>query len=193
MNTKLIVLEGIDGVGKTSLAKSLTDCLNEAGMPTIWYDRHPTRTSLLSPEDKRWLREEASVRASFYCFLASTLHKSREIEVLLRTHTVVVDRYLYSVFAHHYALGLPLSRMRFTESSLPRKPEHAIHVRASEPVRQANLRRRSNPTAEECQDADDLTTVIGKKRSAFQALMSEELWNENGFDAALDRLFSMVT
>lgn len=193
MDTKLIVLEGIDGVGKTSLAKSLTDRLNEAGMPTIWYDRHPTRTSLLSPEHKRWLREEASVRASFYCFLASTLHKSREIEALLQTHTVVVDRYLYSVFAHHYALGLPLSRMRCTVSSLPRKPEHAIHVRASEPVRQANLRRRSNPTTEECQDADDLTTVIGKKRSAFEALMSEELWNENGFDAALDRLFSMVT
>lgn len=78
MKHKLIVLEGIDGVGKTTIARLLKEALTRRGIPAMVYEEHEKRDAgfnVLKP----FVRKNAPIEASFFFYLASAIYKSQEI------------------------------------------------------------------------------------------------------------------
>ena len=110
----LIVLEGIDGSGKTTQARLLAGALRRAGLEALSF-REPTRG--------RWgreIREKARRPDSLTPEEELALFlKDREEDVarnilpsLRRKKAVVLDRYYYSTIAYQGAKGISRARIR---------------------------------------------------------------------------------
>lgn len=99
---KLIVIEGIDGAGKTTQALALTKKLTESGYNAV-YSKEPTndvigqfiREKILSGDMK------VSPLALQYLFNADrVMHMEKIEEILEKGTTVVMDRYFWSSVAY---------------------------------------------------------------------------------------------
>lgn len=110
--SQLIALEGIDGSGKTTLARLLSDALNLIGVPHI-LTREPggtplgksLRQLLLDPQPAPTPKAELLLYAADRAQHVETVIKP----ALERGHTVITDRYTASTVAYqHYGRGLPL-------------------------------------------------------------------------------------
>lgn len=110
--SQLISLEGIDGSGKTTLARLLSDALNLIGVPHI-LTREPggtplgksLRQLLLDPQHAPTPKAELLLYAADRAQHVETVIKP----ALERGHTVITDRYTASTVAYqHYGRGLPL-------------------------------------------------------------------------------------
>mgnify|MGYP000250471117 CR=1 FL=1 len=90
-----IVFEGIDGAGKTSIAKELAKSIH--GL----YIQSPPK-----PFDqiKQRVLENAVPIARFLYFLSSNIQLSELAKSALRKNHVVSDRYIWSTIAYHSAL-----------------------------------------------------------------------------------------
>lgn len=98
---KLIVLEGIDGSGKTTQARSITKSLNKQGVKAV-FTKEPTEGVI-----GRMLQDVLSGKlklppVSFqYLFAADRMiHQEEIIKYLKKGVTVVSDRYLWSALVY---------------------------------------------------------------------------------------------
>ena len=110
---KLIVFEGIDGSGKTTISKLFYKYLNKKGISSSWFRE---------PSDSKWgkkIRKLANVKDSipiedeFFYFL-----KDREWDVkyniqpaLERNEIVILDRYYFSSACYQGARGVDINRI----------------------------------------------------------------------------------
>ena len=131
-----IVIEGIDGTGKTSVCKSLSEKLGAVNYKTpsgrwqkyrsVVEDRHP------------FIR--------FIYYLLSTVCSSLEISKLLRRNSVVCDRYIHSTWCHHIVYGcrflksIPVSRLPVKKPDLI----YYLTVTSSEREKRINMRKGNN-------------------------------------------------
>lgn len=146
MRHKLIVFEGIDGVGKTTLSKKVAQTLNEMGIPCIRFEDVEDKEggfNLLKP----WIKENASNSTSFHFYLASALHKSSLIREWLDTTSVVCDRYVYSTIADHRFKGEQVKNAFLNTRFL--WPDHLFLVTLPEELRQKRISERSTITKED--------------------------------------------
>ncbi len=102
-----IVLEGIDGAGKTTLAKMLIDEFKSRGMQAV-YTYEPTDSLIV----RAVKGEYAPYRDAFVDALAFALDrlihvKSLILPMLEKGVSVVSDRYFYSSVAYQSAMGAP--------------------------------------------------------------------------------------
>lgn len=104
MRHKLIVIEGIDNVGKTSSAKLLTQKLVENGLPATYYKTPPVQFS----QATKLVNESASRDTHFLYHAAMVKYAEGEIVKLLEEKVVVCDRWFYSTYAYHIAAGSKL-------------------------------------------------------------------------------------
>lgn len=113
MKHSFIVLEGIDNVGKTSVANNLVHQLRTRGAPAQYYKTPHQRFATST----RWINHNASTDAHFLYHAAMIKVAEQEISTILKTHTIVCDRWFYSTFAYHKAAGsnLPLTPESFME------------------------------------------------------------------------------
>lgn len=190
MRKKFIALEGIDGVGKSTVSKALAVALNKRGIPAVFFNDHPANTSLLRKEEKEWAHTEASVEESFRLFLASAEHKAGIVEGLLQTTWVVADRHVDSVYAHHLAHGLDFRHVRAHAGSID--ADHVVHVTLPEDVRLARLKKRKETTSEDLEPAHDDSTLLGRKRLWFGKLIDFEVPNTGTLEDAIARIMSVV-
>lgn len=131
---KLIVVEGIDGVGKTTLVHDLVATLNRTSQ-AVRFDE----ISLLNPTDplKRGC-EQGDQEISFFTYLLSTLHKDRVTREQLQHSHVVVDRYVYSVLAHHASRGVDIHALNLDRFDIL-QPDYTILLTAQEPERRRRI------------------------------------------------------
>lgn len=129
----LIVLEGVSGIGKSTLSQALVRRLGAAGVHT------------LAPPHSDWSTEvNGRLRSlpQFAFYLSGLLHASDRIRQSLTTGPVVADRYISSVVACHSAVhGVETDIVtRLLEPFRPylTAPDHTFYLQCSEPV----LRRR---------------------------------------------------
>jgi len=96
---KFIVMEGIMGSGKTTLAKMLAEKLNGVyyNTPTSFLEMRPVADKSLSLE------------ARYYFYLSLNLQVSSEVRELLKEKPVICDKYIWSTYCYHKILGLNLS------------------------------------------------------------------------------------
>lgn len=105
---KLIVIEGTDGVGKTTQTRLLANALsarNEKNITIAYPDRSTPIGNLLD----RYLKNEFDLpfQSLHLLFSANRWEKNEEIHQLLAEGvTVILDRYLYSGVAYSMANGL---------------------------------------------------------------------------------------
>jgi dTMP kinase len=121
----LIVLEGIDGSGKTTQARLLAAALRRAGLEALSF-REPTRG--------RWgreIRKKARRPDSLTPEEELTLFlKDREEDVarnilpsLRRKKAVILDRYYFSTIAYQGARGLSRKRIRRLNEKFAPRPD----------------------------------------------------------------------
>lgn len=93
----LVVIEGVDGVGKTTLAKRFR---RELGYKYIYSVPGPFETI------RKQIEALGDIEARFWYYLAGNVMLQRELKRILASgNRIVLDRYLYSTMASHQAMG----------------------------------------------------------------------------------------
>ncbi len=126
-NGKLVVLEGIDGAGKTSIAYRLIKELKMNGYDVI-YTYEPYNTLYV----KILKNEYRNYRTAFLDALTYAadrlLHNKIVIEPAIRTGKIIVcDRYYYSSAAYQGAMGAPIEWV-LEINKYARKPDIAVYL-----------------------------------------------------------------
>lgn len=132
---RLVVIEGVDGTGKTTIAKLVATRLGY----TYVYCPPPIMAAI-----RREVEQLRDFNARFYYYLACGMVLQPALEELLREgQSVVVDRYIYSTFAMHRALGVQTGAVDMR--SLPiRWPDKAFLLVANREVRQYRCSKRGD-------------------------------------------------
>ena len=137
MKNKLIVFEGIDGVGKTTLCQLLERELRKRGIPVIRYESIESKKrgyNVLKP----FIKKKTGIYASFLFYLSSAIYKSQTVERLLKTSWVLCDRYVYSTIGYHIARGVRVESVRFKKLPI-REPDLTFCVVVKESIRRARI------------------------------------------------------
>jgi dTMP kinase len=124
-----ICVEGLDGSGKTTQAKILTERLNQNH--TAIYTAEPShgKTGTYIRECCLYEEKRLPTAAEALLFAADRIeHVENEIKPALAEDKVVIcDRYIYSSFAYQGSGGLNLGWIKRINSYAP-KPDYAIFI-----------------------------------------------------------------
>lgn len=102
-NNLFIVLEGLSGVGKTTVGKLLAIRLNG-----IYYKTPPYPFPYPFDLIRGHVDQNCGLKARFLFYLSSVIYASAEIKELLKHSPVVCDRYILTTICFHRAAGLSL-------------------------------------------------------------------------------------
>ena len=131
MKAKMIVLEALDGVGKTTLGQRLATRLNG-----VFLNTPGTTLRTLSPQILPCLAHDQTAISLFYA--ASVLAVGHQAKRLVEDGTsVVIDRYWLSTISYARARGVDID-FRSIEESIP-QPDVTIALTLNESVRQKRL------------------------------------------------------
>jgi dTMP kinase len=160
MNAPWIVLEGLDGTGKSSLARTLAQTLGARLLATPGEQLEPIRRSILDG-----LERDPAALVAFYG--ATVIARGRQARALTtRGVPVVMDRYLASTVAYAWARNVDLE-LSWLMQAAPR-PDVQLLVTVPEPVRRARLAARGL-------GPEDRETLVpdfaGQVTAAYRALM----------------------
>ncbi|MEV7679461.1 thymidylate kinase [Streptomyces sp. NPDC088341] len=154
----VVVLEGVSGIGKTTLADIVTQRLNATSLHTL-----PLPHSEWSSMANCRLRS----LPQFAFYLSGVLHASDSIRRSRMTGPVVADRYVSSVIACHAAVhGIAVETVtKLVEPYRPYlvEPTHTFYLRCAESV----LRERMARKRDLKQDDTELFTVPGRLARLF--------------------------
>jgi dTMP kinase len=104
-----VVLEGIDGSGKSTCARALVDYYNSIGVPTKLFS-FPNRTTKIGQliDDHLKSRKNYDARTLHLLFSANRWEMQAELRTTLEQGiNVICDRYTYSGLLYSVARGLP--------------------------------------------------------------------------------------
>lgn len=148
-----VVIEGIDGVGKTTCAKSIADKMNAFLYKTPSGIFEKTRKEIEKLKDNQ-------VRLAFY--LASVIYASNKINKLVPHQVVICDRYIYSTIAYHKALGVDLSYINFKKLPIL-FPDFCFYLYATEKERRQRMAHREQSIASASDAALEENEILQQK------------------------------
>ena len=110
MKGKLIVIEGIDGSGKSTCAKNLTEKLNSINIKTI-YTFEPTHSHYGAKLREGMLSEDLDAEEELLLFVKD---RKEHIEYMIKPaleegYFIILDRYFYSSIAYQGAKGININ------------------------------------------------------------------------------------
>ncbi|CAG2108653.1 unnamed protein product [Medioppia subpectinata] len=130
----LVVLEGVDRVGKSTQALRLSEALKTMSCPTHLV-RFPNRLTPIGQMISQYLKggQQLDDRVIHLLFSANRWEMREQLEELLSSGTsVIADRYVYSGVAYSAAKpSLDLEWCRLADRGLP-KPDSVLYLTASE-------------------------------------------------------------
>ncbi|MBF0235561.1 MAG: deoxynucleoside kinase [Desulfamplus sp.] len=133
---RFIVIEGVDGVGKTTVSRLLAETVSAVYFqtPSGFWKNH------------RGIAEKAGpcFRCIFYGL--ATLWASLIITSILKRHSVVCDRYIYSTWAYHQVSASCVSNLILKLSGILKKPDVVFYLHVSPDVRNARIGLRKDNT-----------------------------------------------
>lgn len=145
---KFVVLEGIDGVGKTSIGKALSTKLG-----AHYYKTPPSIFEQFTLRDIYFqeisLRKYVDLSAyqdphyRFLFYLFTLIKASQEIRELLQTAHVVCDRYLSSTLVYHWVLHEELESVDVSWLPILRPDYEYLLIIDDESIHQERLRTRN--------------------------------------------------
>lgn len=128
-----VVIEGINGTGKTSVGRRLAQEL--AGS---FYSTPPGSLASI----RKWIDSYAMVECRYIFYLTALALAAKEIRQLLNHGSVVCDRYLQSTIAYHRALGLPEEFLEIADRIDLPTPSDTFYLDCQEAERQRRLGQR---------------------------------------------------
>lgn len=155
----LIAVEGIDGAGKTTVAKHLCDFLSKLGYDCVLL-KEPSESvygeKIRSSERRLPAEEELRLFV-----LDREIHVREKILPALRSGKIVImDRYYYSNIAYQSARGLDAKKIREINESFAPKPDLVILLDVSVETALRRIAERKKLTAFE--EKEYLKTVREK-------------------------------
>ena len=150
-----VCLEGVDCVGKTTVAELLARRINAA------YYKSPGG---VYAKERKIVDESINPLRRYFYYRAAVQYDSGMIADLLKISPVVCDRYIYSTFAVHAAMDAKIQAL-FEVTGLV-IPDYVFLLTADERVRRKRLAQRLNATALESnfllqEKADELFKLQG--------------------------------
>jgi len=131
MSAAWIILEGLDGTGKSSLAAALATQLNARLLATPGEQLEPIRGQIMDGLE----RDPAALVAFYGATVIARGHQARALTQ--RGVPVVMDRYLASTVAYAWARGIELE-LNWLMRAAPR-PDIELLVTIPESLRRARL------------------------------------------------------
>ena len=124
MKGKLIVIEGIDGSGKSTCAKNLTEKLNSINIKTI-YTFEPTHSHYGAKLRDGMLSEDLDAEEELLLFVKD---RKEHIEYMIKPaleegYFIILDRYFYSSIAYQGAKGIDINRIMNLHKDFIVKPD----------------------------------------------------------------------
>lgn len=136
MQHRFIVLEGLDGSGKTTLARELAAQLTRRGVRSMAIKTPPKPLVSCAP----LVATHFDVDARFLFHLSGVHYTSTMVRELVDDYVVVCDRYLLSTLAYHDAAGR-VAQVDISSLNLL-LPDVTFYVFIEEDARQARIRAR---------------------------------------------------
>ncbi len=125
-----MAIEGIDGAGKTTVAKKLVEKLKELGYNAV-YTYEPF-SSPFSEALKKYIEEAGEVEAEIETLamaLDRLFHVKKVIEPLLKNgYIVITDRYIHSSLAYQGARGIDIEWIK-TVNKYAIEPDLVIYLK----------------------------------------------------------------
>ncbi len=142
----LIALEGIDGSGKTTIAKMIVESLNRRGIEAR-YTMEPTRSLFGRILRSMALESGVDPRLEALLFAADRIHHLEKVvkPLLARGVIVVSDRYLHSSLAYQ-SVTTGDSKWVKELNKFARKPDLGIYLDVSPSEGLKRLKRRRRKT-----------------------------------------------
>jgi dTMP kinase len=163
-----IVFEGIDGAGKTSIAKALVKLLDSQGFQTL-YTYEPFNDEM-TELIKRYGRALGAVIETLLMAADRYYHVEEVIKPALSEGKIVVsDRYFYSSIAYQGARGADIQWIK-TVNYFAIKPDIAFYLDVPPEV---GLSRKKNGDTRISYLEEDIRTTE-KVRAIYKQLVSEE-------------------
>jgi len=143
-----IVIEGLDGVGKTTIGKSLSRRLHAKLVKTPPESMHLFH---------KFFQKRSPSNLSFLFYFFSVMIVSLKIRLNIKKNSFICVRYLNSTLAYHYSFNYDLQIRKF--SFLIKKPDLQIFLILNENERKKRLKFRNKQS-----NIDLLTTISGVRK-----------------------------
>jgi dTMP kinase len=129
--SKLIVFEGIDGAGKTTVSRKIVEILSSKGFKT-YYTREPSDSPFAQLlNDLKTKIDTGPIIDALAMSLDRAFHMMNEVEPrLAEGYVVVMDRYYHSTIAYQGAMGADIKWIRDINRVF-RRPDIAFYLDVS--------------------------------------------------------------
>lgn len=176
---RLIALEGLDGVGKTTQARLLAQHLTRLGLPVL-LTREPTDGPFGQQIRQLLLhgRQGLTPAAELDLFLADRREHVRDVirPALAAGNIVITDRYYFSSMAYQGALGLDPQEILRRHTQFAPPPDLAILLHLPMAVVGHRLQQRGAPLSRSFEQFDYLAKVA----AVFEHLETPDLFRVDG-------------
>lgn len=181
----VIVVEGVDGVGKTTLAKRIADEFKFFYL----YTPQPPLASI-----RREIEALRSYRSRFFYYLASIIAVQDMIdEKLEKGISVIIDRYVYSTFIMHKYLGVNVSCVEMEQLPI-RWPDIGILLTADTAIRESRRNTRGEIIRHDT-PIEQLSFVLDKAQDGYRMFpgLHEIDTNLLSVDQVFGAAFALIT
>lgn len=175
---KFIVIEGIDGCGKGTQTKFLSDFLSQYG--EVLNKRYPEYGYPIGDLISDWLHRKydfsPDVQAMLYF---ADFIKDREIvESYIKSGKMVIsDRYLTSTIVYQYGKGVPLERLlKLADLFKLRKPDICIYIKISSETSFERKFKQKGSVDMDRHEADKI--FLNKLYEGYEKMSSENVFCE---------------
>jgi thymidylate kinase len=158
-NAIVVVVEGVDNAGKTTLSKRIAE---ELGFFYLYTPQPPLASVRKEVELLR------SYRTRFFYYLASVIAVQDMMEEKLANGTsIVIDRYIYSTFIMHEHLGVDVSCVDMMRLPI-RFPNVGILLTVDTDIREERRERRGEFIKHDT-PIEQLTSVLDKAQVGYRS------------------------
>lgn len=166
-----IVIEGLDGSGKGTISKKLSEKLGFELYKTPPYPYEQIRETIDATAD---------IETRFFFYLSSVLYASKEITQILRKKHVICDRYIYSTVCYHSVLTPNFACFDISHLNIL-KPDFVFYLNASFEERAKRIAKRENRKIEDVMNDKygkrNFLSKVEKEISKFKELIKIDTEN----------------
>lgn len=172
-----IVLEGIDGSGKTTQAKSLVNTLNEKGFDAVFF-KEPSAGPLGRKLKKQARLKDGLTPEQEFDLFQKDREENVEVNIkpaLKRKRIVVLDRYYFSTMAYQGAKGIDIREIKERNDKIAVQPDMVIILDVSAKTGLERIKERKKK--DRLFERED---YLRKVRKIFQSFSGENIVHLDG-------------